>query len=286
MKRSAALLLALLPVCGALAASAREQGEAALRGQDWEQAAALLEKAVRQSPGDAAAHNLLGQAYASQAGAGGFVTRVRLGGRIGEQFERAVALEPGNVAYREDLLEFYVRAPAVAGGGADRARAQAAEIARLDRTRGLAAAGRVAQLEGDAESALAMYRAAVAERPGDARIAMREVSCLQELERWPEAFDALDALLAANPGAGYAWYQFGRTAVLSDSRQAEGERAFRRYLSMPRAAGDPPPEAAHWRLGMLYEQMGRKADARREYERALQLNPDHEESRAALRKLR
>jgi hypothetical protein len=36
---------------------------------------------------------------------------------------------------------------------------------------------------------------------------------------------------------------------------------------------------------MLYEQMNRKAEAKTEYQRALQLNPAHKESRAALRKL-
>lgn len=36
---------------------------------------------------------------------------------------------------------------------------------------------------------------------------------------------------------------------------------------------------------MLYEQMGRKAEAKQEHRRALQVNPGHRESKAALKML-
>ena len=46
------------------------------------------------------------------------------------------------------------------------------------------------------------------------------------------------------------------------------------------------PPSAHWRLGMLYEHKGDTEQARGSYEKALQLNPDHEEARKALKKLK
>ncbi|MBX3703053.1 MAG: tetratricopeptide repeat protein [Steroidobacteraceae bacterium] len=283
--RALLLALALVPAVASPAADSRAQGEAALRAGRAEEAAGHLERAVARAPNDAEAHYLLAQSYGAQAGAGGMITKMRLAGKVRDHFERAAALAPEEVRYREALLEFYVQAPSAMGGGADKARAQAAEIAKRDRARGLLAAGRIAQHEGDAGAALANYRQAAAERPEDARIALRLVIYLQEQKRWPEAFERLDALLARDPAAGAAWYQLGRTAVLANTRHADGERAFRRFLSLPRAEGDPPPEAAHWRLGMLYEQMGRKAEAKAEYQRALQANPEHKESKAALRKL-
>ncbi|MGQ0429149.1 MAG: tetratricopeptide repeat protein [Gammaproteobacteria bacterium] len=287
MKLVYAVLLAstLMPLHAAAAGDPRAQGEAALRAGRSEEAAEQLERAVERTPNDAEAHHLLAQAYGAQANAGGMITKMRLVGKIREHFEQAVALAPEEVRYREALLEYYVQAPSAMGGGIDKAQAQAAEIAKRDRARGLLAAGRIAELEGDTEAAFAKYRQAATERPADVRIALRLVIFLQGLKRWPEAFQRLDALLAQDAAASGAWYQLGRTAVLSNSRHADGERAFRRYLSMPRGADEPPLEAAHWRLGMLYEQMGRKADAKKEYQRALQLNPDHKESKAALRKL-
>lgn len=277
--------LLLLPAAMALAADERALGEAALRAGRPEDAAQHFERAVAQSPKDAEAHSLLAQAYGAQAASAGLVTRMRLAGKIRDHFEGAVALAPDEIRYREGLLEYYVQAPSAMGGGIDKARAQAAEIAKRDPVRGVLAEGRIAQLQGDTALALARYRQAAAERPADAAAVTRLVILLQEQKNWPEAFKQLDELLAKNPQASGAWYQLGRTAVLSNTRHADGERAFRRFLSMPRDLDGPPPEAAHWRLGMLYEQTGRKAEAKKEYERALQLNPEHKESKAALRKL-
>lgn len=288
--KAVAATLALLSAAAlfagsALAASAREQGEAALRAQEFERAAELLERAVAEAPKDAAAHSLLAQAYGAQANAGGMITKMRLAGKVREHFERAVALAPDEIPYRESLLEYYVQAPSAMGGGLDKARAEAAQIAKRDKARGLLANGRIAEADDDVEGALSAYRQAAAARPDDPRIALRLALYLQQLKRWPEAFKALDALLAANPSSGPAWYQLGRTAVLANARHADGEHAFRRFLSLPRGEGDPPLAAAHWRLGMLYEQMGRKADARSSYQEALRIDPKHAEAKAALRKL-
>jgi tetratricopeptide (TPR) repeat protein len=280
-----ALLLAFALLPAAVLADARTQGEALLRAGRFEEAAEQFEKAVAQSPKDAEAHSLLAQAYGAQAGAGGMITKMRLAGRIRDHFERAVTLAPEEIRYREALLEFYLQAPSAVGGGLDKAQAEAAQIAKRDRVRGLLASGRIARLDGDAELALSKYRQAATEQPGDAGVVLRLVIFLQELKRWPEAFERLDALVARDASAGAAWYQLGRTAVLSNSRHADGESALKRFISMPRGENSPPPEAAHWRLGMLYEQMGRNADAKQQYRQALQRNPQHKESKAALKKL-
>ena len=280
-----ALLLTVTLLPGVAHADARAQGEALLRAGKFEEAAEQLERAIAQSPKDAKAHNLLAQAYGAEASAGGMITKMRLAGKVRDHFERAVALAPDEIEYREALLEFYAQAPSAMGGGLDKAQAEAAQIAKRDRVRGLLATGRIAQLEGNAELALSKYRQAATEQPGYARTVLRLVVYLQELKRWAEAFQRLDALVARDATAGAAWYQLGRTAVLSNSRHADGENALKRFLSMPRGENSPPLEAAHWRLGMLYELMGRKADAKKQYLAAQQVNPGHKESKAALKKL-
>jgi len=283
--RAALIAFAFLYLDTAAAADARTLGEAALRAGQLENAAEYLERAVTESPNDAAAHHLLAEVYLRQANSSGMITKMRLAGRIREHHERAAALAPDEIEYRESLLEYYALAPAAMGGGLNKARAEAAEIAKRDRVRGLAAYGRLARAAGDVEAALSKYRQAAEERPEDPRIALRLIIYLQELKRWPEAFTRLDALLARDQSVGSAWYQLGRTAVLSNTRHADGEAAFRRFFSMPREIDDPPVAAAHWRLGMLHEQQGRKQDARKEYQRALQIDPGHAEAKTALRKL-
>ena len=284
-------LLLLLAFVAPLAAAApaddlRQRGQALLRDGKLDDAAELLEQAVELAPDDAAAHHLLGAAYGRKAGTGSLFAKMRLAGDVREHFERAVALAPDEIEYRESLIQFYAQAPAVAGGGIDKARAQALEIGKRDAVRGRIAEGLIARIEGKPEQALVAYRAAYAERPDDARLGVQIGLYLQELKRWDEAFGQFQLIVSRSPQAMPAWYQLGRTAVLANARHADGEAALKRYLGWTPTAQDPPLAAAHWRLGMLYEQMQRTADARAQYQAALQLDPEHAEAKAAMRKLK
>src|SRR5206468_7447292 len=63
--------------------------------------------------------------------------------RVRAHLERAVALDGRNVDAWDALADFYSMAPAMMGGGADKARAQAEAISRLDAMRGHSASGRL-----------------------------------------------------------------------------------------------------------------------------------------------
>jgi tetratricopeptide (TPR) repeat protein len=282
------LLMLCLAGAAAIAAPADDalrRGKDLLREGKLEDAAEALEEAVELAPDDAEAHHQLGGAYGRQAGSAGMFAKMRLAGKIKDEFERAVALAPDKVEYRESLIQFYAQAPAIAGGGIDKARVQAAEIGKRDAVRGKLAEGLILRLEKKPDEALAAYRAAYALRPDDARTGVAVGIYLQELKRWDEAFGQFQQVTGRSPDAISAWYQFGRTAVLANARHTEGEAALKRYLASTPTAQDPPLAAAHWRLGMLYEQMQRPADARAQYQAALKLDPEHAESKAALKKL-
>ena len=289
MRKLNLLLILLLMSQVGFAAPAddlRLRGQALLREGKLDDAAEALERSVELAPDDAAAHHLLGAAYGRKAAAGSVFAKMRLAGDIKEHFERAVALAPDEVEYRESLIQFYAQAPAVAGGGIDKAKAQAIEIGKRDAVRGILAEGLIARIEGKPEQALAAYRSAYSARPDDAKLGVSLGLYLQELTRWDDAFGHFQLVVSRAPDAMPAWYQLGRTAVLANARHADGEAALKRYLAWTPTAQDPPLAAAHWRLGMLYEQMRRTADARVQYQTALKLDPEHAEAKAALRKLK
>jgi len=287
-------LLLALSLASALAAAAPATpaddafrlGQALLREGKLEEAAEALEEAVELAPAHAEAHHLLGAAYGRQAQAASMFGKLRLVGKIKDEFERAVELAPESVDYRESLLQFYAMAPSVAGGGVDKARVQAAEIAKRDPAKGDLAYATIARVEGKPEEALARVQAASAKRPDDARLGLQVGILMQDMKRYDDAFAHFQRTVARDPLLLGAWYQIGRTAVLSNSRHAEGEAALKKYLSAKPGEQDPPLAAAHWRLGMLYELMGKPAEARAEYQGALKLDPDHAESKAALKKLK
>ena len=68
--------------------------------------------------------------------------------------------------------------------------------------------------------------------------------------------------------------------------QAGGVRALQRYLAYEPHEGDPARSSAHYRLGLVYERMGDREGARREFEASLRLEPTRDEVKAALARLR
>src|SRR5690606_38972580 len=87
------------------------------------------------------------------------------------------------------------------------------------------------------------------------------------------------------PKAAGAWYQLGRTAVLSGQRLDEGVAAFKRFLALPEQPGQPEHKHAWYRMGQALALAGDKAGARKALERALSLDPDLAEAKAELAKL-
>lgn len=89
----------------------------------------------------------------------------------------------------------------------------------------------------------------------------------QGLREWSAAVARFEELAEGPDPHLRALYQLGRTGAISGERLAGAEGALRRYLSTE----GPLPisrDAAQWRLGNVYEEMGRCRDAEREYRRS------------------
>jgi len=114
----------------------------------FDEAIKEFRSAVRREPNDSMAHLWLGRATGRKAERSNFALAVFLARRVRSEFERAVALDPENLEARSDLLEFYVEAPRILGGGIDKARREAEAIARLDPEEGRRAWARIADKEG------------------------------------------------------------------------------------------------------------------------------------------
>src|SRR5437762_9518476 len=98
----------------------------------WDRGIAACEKAVSLDSNNSVYHLWLGRIYGEKADSSSFFTAAGLAKKVRNQFEMAVQLSPSSVDARTDLAEFYLEAPGIVGGGQDKARAQAATLARLD----------------------------------------------------------------------------------------------------------------------------------------------------------
>lgn len=240
------------------------------------------ERAVSLGPDHAQAHYWLGNAYGQRLGQVGMLRQAVLAPKLRDAFLRALELDPEIHEARLNLMEYYLQAPAIAGGSVDKARAQAAELARRDPPRGHYARGRLAMHDGDAAAATKAFVAAYQARPENKAYRMAAGVAHQQAGQWSEAFAIFSAWTKEDPSATSAWYQVGRTAALSGQYLAEGAHALRRFLALPAAAGEAPKHHAWYRLGQIQVQAGDKDAARVSFEHAIKGDPDNADFKAAL----
>ena len=228
-------------------------GQLALRRDDPAKAAEYFEIAVAAAPSSGRHLQALGDAYGRGAQKAGLLSKLGLAKKCLAAYERAVALEPDNLDFRQSLFEYYRQAPGMAGGGADKAAAQAEAIKKLD-----AARGRIA---------FAMLFA------GE--------------KKYADAFAQFDAVLQENPDDYTALYQVGRLAAITGQFIDRGITSLRRCLELtpPAAPNTPGHAAAQWRLGQLLEKKSEIAAARAAYEAAIRLDPKFTPATDALKKL-
>ena len=202
-----------------------------------------------------------------------------------QAWEKAVTLDPAHLDARMSLLQFYLIAPGILGGGVEKAEEQAAEIVKRDAVRGHLARATLASHKKDDPAAERELKAAVAMAPGDVRTRIALGFFYQRREQWNEAFETLEAGLKANPKAADLLFFIGRTAALSGQRLNRAEECLKSYLAKPSGPESPSHAAAHLRLGMVYEKKGDKPKAKVQYQQALKLDPSNKEAKAALAKL-
>lgn len=261
-------------------------GRIAMHETRFGDAIAHLHRAAELEPSAAEHQILLGRAYGQMAVRSGLRKKFGLAKRARAALERAVELDPASVEARSGLVQFYLLAPGLVGGSTSKARAHAAEIARLSPFRGALARAWIAEDGKNYDEAAREYRDAIARAP-DSLISYWGLAQLwQRGARFDSSFALMDDLLERRPDAMPAYYYYGRAASLSGQRLPEAIRALERYIAYEPREGDPPRSSAHYRLGVVYERLGDRDKARREFERSLGIEPTRGEVRAALRRVR
>ena len=262
-------------------------GRIAVAHGDADEAVRQLEAATRVDPRNAEYYFWLGRAYARQVQRTGRLRQAFVARRSKQAFETALRLDPDDLAARGALLQYLLVAPAVAGGSTSDARAQAEELRRRSRLYGLMAAGWIAEADGKGGDAEAQFVAATTEFPDSTQGYYALGALYQRQRQYEKAFDVYERLLRRRSDAANAYYNIGRTASQSGTRLERAEQALKSYIARkPAREDDAPLASAHYRLGMVYEQMGRPELAREQYREALRVDPKQPDAAGALKRLR
>ena len=227
----------------------------------------------------------LGEAYVQKIDEVGMLKKLGVAKNARTSYERAVELAPLDYEAREALVGYYLNAPAIAGGSREKAMEQAMEMVQRDPVKGHRLLGRVHIEEEDWEVAAREYRAALDAGDESPATYYWLGFALQQAEDYDAAFEAFEKAIAADPQDPSAYYQLGRTAAFSGRNLDRAAQCLNQYLELPQKRGSPAAEHAHWRLGMIYELQEKNDQAAAEYRKALEIDPQHEEAKKALKSL-
>jgi tetratricopeptide (TPR) repeat protein len=251
--------------------------------EEWDRGIAACEKARSLDPQNSLYHLWLGRIYGEKASHAGFVSAAGLAKKVRLSFERAVELDQKNWEARSDLAEFYIEAPAMVGGGKDKARAQADALLAANPAIAYWILARIDQKEKDAVNAERDYRVAIEVGHGTAQAWLHLAQFLARANRLDEMVEALRTM-DSSPLDRPDSLMDGGSLLLRTGRDVPlAVRLLRRYLSAPVEEG--PAFKAHDLLGHLLEKQGDRAAAAEEYRAAVALSHTYARAREDLKRV-
>jgi tetratricopeptide (TPR) repeat protein len=197
-----------------------------------------------------------------------------------------VRLNPRNFPAQYDLIEFYVQAPGIVGGGEDKARRQVEALAALDEAEGHVARGKYWMNRKKPELAEQEYRQVLAAQPHRASPYLGVAEFYMQRKDAAKMEEALEAARRIEPSNRELSYFCGVVRVLAGNRLDEAEQCLKTYLATTPPRSDLPSngDAQEW-LGWLYEREGKCQQALEQYRQAIQLDPRSKSPREAARRL-
>ena len=268
-------------------------GWIALEEKKTDEAIDWVEQATRLDRTNAVYFYWLGRLYGIKAREAGFPSGAWLARKTKNLFEKAISLDPNHLSARVDLIRFHREAPAIVGGSRRSAQAQAKEVSKRDPYFGALVHGDLLKDEKKFREAERSYRSALTLNPQRLEARYRLGCHYQELNETEKAFAVFESILEIKPGvaAPYettpseAHYYIGKTGAISGQRLDRAEEALKIYLKSKPDYLMPSLASAHLHLGTILERKANFRGAREEYLKALALEPDLREAKAALAKL-
>jgi tetratricopeptide (TPR) repeat protein len=250
---------------------------------EWDRGIPSCERATKLDPQRSLYHLWLGRIYGEKAGHAGFFSAAGLAKKVRNSFERAVELDPKSWEARTDLAEFYLEAPAIVGGGQDKARAQADALLPFNPPMAHWVLARIAGKNKNSAGAEREYRAAIETSHGTAQNWLHLAQFLAHANRLDEMEQALRTMESSPVDRPDALMD-GASLLLHIGRNYPmAVRLLRRYLSSPVEEG--PAFKAHDYLGQLLEKQDDRRAAAEEYRAALALSHTYTRAREDLRRV-
>ena len=261
-------------------------GKAYLKTRDWKSAVNEIEKAVELEPGNSQYHLWLGRACGERAAHAFVTTAYSMAKRVVKEFQTASTLAPRDLDIRFDLLEYYLQAPGMVGGGRDKAEAEARTIADIDPQKGCFAWAAIYKKDKQWDKARAELTRATVEFPQSAAAATELADYLLGRQDYEEALTWSKKAVALDPQSKNARFIAATAATLLRRDLDAATTELQELASGSLDYYDPSFEQIHYRLGENHLARGDQTKAKAAFQSALSYNPEYSRAKEALDKIK
>lgn len=278
-EESKRLLVAIKEGSPSYAAAQYYLGRIALDKKEYDEASELLEEAVDANDKVADYHYWYGTALGMIAQNSNVLKQGMLASKIKDEYEATVKLDPQYLSAYWGLIEFYTQAPGFMGGSYEKAYETARSMGKINIADGHRALGMVYAREEKFAEAEKSYLDAYKANP---QYFGPIVNFYVNRKDYPKAFSFLDLELKKQPEHFVLGYQYGRCSAISGQNLDRGLAYLNKYLGYQPKENEPGHGGAHMRLGQIYEKLGKKPEARKQFESALKLDATLKEAKEGL----
>ena len=265
-----------------------EKAKKLMENNENEQAVQILEELVKEDSENLQYNRMIGISYfkLSQNPEAGMLKSMKYFKKYKKFLNKVIEMDPTDIECFDIMAHSYFYPPKIAGGKKKKAREYLAQIIELAPKTGLKIEIEFLEFEHEYEQAIEKCEKYITLYPDDYEIYHQLGMIYQQKEDFQKAFKAFETVIAEDSTAFNSLYQIGRTAIFSGENLERGKECLKRYLQNDPEEDSPSLDAAHWRLGMIYEKQGKIDLAKAEYEEAIKLDPKDKNYKKALKKLK
>jgi tetratricopeptide (TPR) repeat protein len=253
---------------------------------DWDSAVRNCERAAQLEPANAIFQLWLGRSYGEKANASvNPVTAYSLARKTVAAFITARSLDRGDIAIARDLAEYYAMAPAIVGGGSDKALGLAAELAPEHPSDAAWVRAMVAANGNRHEQAEHEYTEAVRLDHDSARTYLDLARYLRGRKIWDRFQITVERAIQSPHIRPVDHYDAAELLLNTNRNLPLAAQQMRAYIQGSHTEEEAPLFRAHFLLGEILLKSGDTSQAVAEYKAALALASSYRPAAESLRRL-
>jgi len=284
LKYISVILVFIIPFTsvGQVSSTNIEEGKKKYDEQDFEGAIKIFESLVEKYPENADFHYWLGSSNIEALQNASLFEKASLSYNGLNHLKKAISIDGTHVKARVRLANYYIHAPAIAGGSYSKALEQAMTLREYDKTVAYSLEASIYTRREEYDKAEQLYLDLIERKENNYKVYYRLAVIKSEQNDYKKAIEYCQKSIDIYPDYLMGYYQYGKVAALGSINIKEGIRNLQYYIDSELEPNLPGKHWAYYQLGRILEAEGKIDLAQKNYEKALLLEPSFKQAKSAL----